>query len=139
VIEKGVNEASVIHRDLGGYYDVELCRISLPHLPITDKVLRELKLKTSELVCHFSRGGKLINSLCAFKLSHLYPTYRDGQQCLRGKIRSCGVGTNLATHLREMHGIGSVTFILHHDMMHATTHHNALEINKIHGFSLDIL
>lgn len=139
MIKLGYNVAETLIAEKG-YYNVELCSIALPHLPISNKLLSELKLTKHELVCHFSRGGKVLNSLCAFKLAKVWPVYHDNHQILRGMVRSCGVGQNLATYLKnERQPQDLVRFRLHADVILSSLFNKASEITQINGFSLDIV
>jgi hypothetical protein len=149
MIYLGENDAhkvalEVKQKDRFEYYEVELCRVALPHLPIRDKVIRDLKLSKQELVGYFQEGTKL-TGIAAFKLASLWTSYREGYQVLYGKIRSCGIGRNFKTHLRDvLHASEQprLTFKLQHtpsDIVPSKEHPGAFEINRIASFSVLIL
>jgi len=100
MIIEGINRVKDLILDKDGCYHVELSRIMLPHLPVSRQVLAALKLGKQELTGHFYAdrfgeypGFKVINVTTHF--------HNDGYQIIRGKVRSVGIGRNLASHLRE--------------------------------------
>jgi hypothetical protein len=96
MIEKGYR----LNTDQGdGTYIVSLGCISLPHLPVSRRVLSNLKLSKKEMVGHFMARGKVMAP--AFKLIAVTTSFVDGMQLLHGRIRSCGVGDNYIKYVRE--------------------------------------
>lgn len=134
MIEFGINDAATVGMDAAGCYGVELCRVSLPHMPIPQAVFNQLKLSKHELPCHMQIKGK-VHRAPAFKLVSIVSLLQEGKQIVRGKIRSVGVGINFATHLK-MDRPEQLKFQILCGLAGSSTVRDATDIISIHGFAL---
>lgn len=134
MIELGINDTAMVGMDAAGCFGVELSRICLPHMPVPQSVFNALKLSKHELPCQVQINGK-VHSSPGFKVVSLVSLLKDGKQVIRGKIRSVGVGINLATIIRADRP-EHLKFQLLYEAKASAAVQGATDIVKINGWAL---